>query len=246
VRGCARGGVSTIDQAVCGRVELHRPGRGAAAPPGKPRHGAAGRPTRARPIERTANAAATGESSFLPREFRLLEYMMRRKEQMTHALQFLLEEVWNYKFVPQTNLVDVNGAACGARCTTDEPAMIHNSLVVVFILLCAFLISPPPPPLSAVRLAVAGAFVLAPGNWFGVVIGPTARLHDSSYGPLLLSEVSSNRARRSTAGGTRSHRARRAPPHPDLPLVRGRVSSQSSASRCLPAAQRGTSRAMFQ
>jgi len=43
----------------------------------------------------------------LPREFRLLEYMMRRKEQMlTRAL--LLEEVWNYKFVPQTNPVDVH------------------------------------------------------------------------------------------------------------------------------------------
>jgi two-component system OmpR family response regulator len=39
----------------------------------------------------------------LPREFRLLEYMMRRKDQvLTRAM--LLEEVWKYKFVPQTNL----------------------------------------------------------------------------------------------------------------------------------------------
>jgi two-component system OmpR family response regulator len=43
----------------------------------------------------------------LPREFRLLEYMMRRKNQvLTRAM--LLEEVWKYKFVPQTNLVDVH------------------------------------------------------------------------------------------------------------------------------------------
>jgi len=43
----------------------------------------------------------------LPREFRLLEYMMRRKDQvLTRAM--LLEEVWKYKFVPQTNLVDVH------------------------------------------------------------------------------------------------------------------------------------------
>ena len=50
----------------------------------------------------------------LPREFRLLEYMMRRKEQMlTRAL--LLEDVWNYKFVPQTNPVDVHRGSCGAQ-----------------------------------------------------------------------------------------------------------------------------------
>lgn len=43
----------------------------------------------------------------LPREFRLLEYMMRRKDQLlTRAMLF--EEVWNYKFVPKSNLVDVH------------------------------------------------------------------------------------------------------------------------------------------
>jgi two-component system OmpR family response regulator len=54
----------------------------------------------------------------LPREFRLLEYMMRRKEQvLTRAM--LLEEVWNYKFVPQTNLVDVHMGRL--RHKVDEP-----------------------------------------------------------------------------------------------------------------------------
>src|SRR5947209_19033136 len=43
----------------------------------------------------------------LPREFRPLEYMMRRTDQLlTRAMLF--EEVWNYKFVPQSNLVDVH------------------------------------------------------------------------------------------------------------------------------------------
>ncbi len=43
----------------------------------------------------------------LPREFKLLEYLMRRPGQtVTRAM--LLEDVWNYRFVPQTNLVDVH------------------------------------------------------------------------------------------------------------------------------------------
>jgi two-component system, OmpR family, response regulator len=57
-------------------------------------------------IERTAKRGGR-TIELLPREFRLLEYMMRRKDQMlTRAM--LLEEVWAYKFVPQTNLVDVH------------------------------------------------------------------------------------------------------------------------------------------
>src|SRR5207247_1835638 len=57
-------------------------------------------------LERTARR---GERviELLPREFRLLEYMMQRCDQLlTRAM--LLEEVWNYKFVPATNLVDVH------------------------------------------------------------------------------------------------------------------------------------------
>jgi two-component system OmpR family response regulator len=43
----------------------------------------------------------------LPREFKLLEYLMRRPDQVvTRAM--LLEDVWHYRFVPQTNLVDVH------------------------------------------------------------------------------------------------------------------------------------------
>jgi two-component system, OmpR family, response regulator len=43
----------------------------------------------------------------LPREFRLLAYMMRHQGQLiTRAMLF--REVWNYKFVPDSNLVDVH------------------------------------------------------------------------------------------------------------------------------------------
>jgi two-component system, OmpR family, response regulator len=57
-------------------------------------------------MERTASRAGR-DIELLPREFRLLEYMMRRCEQLlTRAMLF--EEVWKYKFVPDSNLVDVH------------------------------------------------------------------------------------------------------------------------------------------
>jgi two-component system OmpR family response regulator len=70
----------------------------------------------------------------LPREFRLLEYMMRRKEQtLTRAM--LLEEVWKYKFVPQTNLVDVHMGRLRRKVDDpNEPPMIHNIRGVGFVL----------------------------------------------------------------------------------------------------------------
>jgi two-component system OmpR family response regulator len=70
----------------------------------------------------------------LPREFRLLEYMMQRSGQLlTRAM--LLEEVWNYKFVPATNLVDVHMGRL--RHKIDGPGevpMIHNVRGAGFIL----------------------------------------------------------------------------------------------------------------
>jgi two-component system OmpR family response regulator len=45
--------------------------------------------------------------TLLPREFKLLEYLMRHAEQVvTRAM--LLENVWEYSFDPQTNLIDVH------------------------------------------------------------------------------------------------------------------------------------------
>jgi DNA-binding response OmpR family regulator len=60
-------------------------------------------------IDLTHQTARRGDRSLdlRPREFRLLEYMMRRHGQiLTRAV--LLQEVWHYKFVPETNLVDVH------------------------------------------------------------------------------------------------------------------------------------------
>jgi two-component system, OmpR family, response regulator len=70
----------------------------------------------------------------LPREFCLLEYMMRRKDQLlTRAMLF--EEVWNYKFVPQSNLVDVHMGRLRRKVDLgDEQPMIHNVRGEGFIL----------------------------------------------------------------------------------------------------------------
>src|SRR6201984_2007470 len=70
----------------------------------------------------------------LPRELRLLEYMMRRSDQLlTRAM--LHEEVWNYKFIPATNLVDVHMGR--VRHKVDAPGeapMILNVRGAGFIL----------------------------------------------------------------------------------------------------------------
>lgn len=42
-----------------------------------------------------------------PREFRLLEYLMRNKDQVV-TRTMLLENVWDYHFDPQTNVIDVH------------------------------------------------------------------------------------------------------------------------------------------
>ncbi|MGI9310759.1 MAG: winged helix-turn-helix domain-containing protein [bacterium] len=42
-----------------------------------------------------------------PREFRLLEYLMRHSEQVV-TRTMLLENVWDYNFDPQTNVIDVH------------------------------------------------------------------------------------------------------------------------------------------
>jgi two-component system OmpR family response regulator len=42
----------------------------------------------------------------LPREFKLLEYFMRRPGQIV-TRSVLLKDVWNFKFTPDTNVVDV-------------------------------------------------------------------------------------------------------------------------------------------
>jgi len=84
-------------------------------------------------IERTAKRGDR-VIDLLPREFRLLEYMMQRSDQLlTRAM--LLEEVWNYKFVPATNLVDVHMGRLRHKVDgPDDAPMIHNVRGAGFIL----------------------------------------------------------------------------------------------------------------
>jgi two-component system, OmpR family, response regulator len=84
-------------------------------------------------IERTAKRGDR-VIELLRREFRLLEYMMRRKDQML-TRTMLLEDIWNYKFIPQTNLVDVHMGRLRHKVDlAHEPPMIHNIRGVGFIL----------------------------------------------------------------------------------------------------------------
>ncbi len=76
-------------------------------------------------VKRTARR---GDRSFdlLPREFRLLEYMMQRCGQLLTRAQ-LLQDVWHYNFVPETNTVDVH--LCRLRRKVDgsnEAPMIRT------------------------------------------------------------------------------------------------------------------------
>jgi DNA-binding response OmpR family regulator len=57
-------------------------------------------------IDRTAKRDER-QIDLRPREFRLLKYMMQRSDQLL-TRESLLKEVWQYKFVPETNLVDVH------------------------------------------------------------------------------------------------------------------------------------------
>jgi two-component system, OmpR family, response regulator len=87
-------------------------------------------------LDLLARTARRGDRALdlLPREFRLLEYMMRRKEQLlTRAMLF--EEVWNYKFVPTSNLVDVHMGRLRRKVDLpEEPPMIQNIRGEGFIL----------------------------------------------------------------------------------------------------------------
>src|SRR6516162_3823354 len=79
-------------------------------------------------LDLLTRTAKRGERAIdlLPREFRLLEYMMRRQDQLlTRAMLF--EEVWNYKFVPQSNLVDVHMGRLRRKIDgPNEPPMIYS------------------------------------------------------------------------------------------------------------------------
>lgn len=61
-----------------------------------------------------------------PREFRLLEYLMRNANQVV-TRTMLLEKVWDYHFDPQTNVIDVHVSRLRAKIDKDFPtAMLHT------------------------------------------------------------------------------------------------------------------------
>ena len=61
-----------------------------------------------------------------PREFRLLEYLMRHAGQVV-TRTMLLEGVWDYHFDPQTNVIDVHVSRLRQKIDKPYPsALIHT------------------------------------------------------------------------------------------------------------------------
>lgn len=61
-----------------------------------------------------------------PRDFQLLEYLMRHKGQVV-TRTMLLENVWDYHFDPQTNVIDVHISRLRAKIDKDfDIALIHT------------------------------------------------------------------------------------------------------------------------
>jgi two-component system OmpR family response regulator len=61
-----------------------------------------------------------------PREFRLLEYLMRNRDQVV-TRTMLLENVWDYHFDPQTNVIDVHISRLRRKVDKGfEPQLIHT------------------------------------------------------------------------------------------------------------------------
>ena len=61
-----------------------------------------------------------------PREFQLLEYLMRHAGQSV-TRTMLLEEVWHYHFDPQTNVIDVHISRLRAKIDKGpEPPLLHT------------------------------------------------------------------------------------------------------------------------
>ena len=66
------------------------------------------------------------EIDLQPREFRLLEYLMRNRDQVV-TRTMLLENVWDYHFDPQTNVIDVHISRLRRKVDKDfDPPLIHT------------------------------------------------------------------------------------------------------------------------
>jgi DNA-binding response OmpR family regulator len=76
-------------------------------------------------IDRTARRGSR-RIDLLPREFKLLKYMMQRNDQVLTRAD-LIKDVWHYKFVPETNVVDVHMGRLRRKVDgSNEVPMIRN------------------------------------------------------------------------------------------------------------------------
>lgn len=79
-------------------------------------------------LDRLAHRVTRGGTEIVlqPREFRLLEYLMKHAGQVV-TRTMLLENVWDYHFDPQTNVIDVHVSRLRAKVDKGfEHPMIHT------------------------------------------------------------------------------------------------------------------------
>ena len=62
-----------------------------------------------------------------PREFRLLEYLLRHAEQVV-TRTMLLEGVWDYHFDPGTNVIDVHVSRLRRKIDEGEPQVLLHTV----------------------------------------------------------------------------------------------------------------------
>ena len=62
-----------------------------------------------------------------PREFRLLEYLMRHNSQVV-TRTMLLENVWDYHFDPQTNVIDVHVSRLRSKIDREFPTQLLHTI----------------------------------------------------------------------------------------------------------------------
>jgi DNA-binding winged helix-turn-helix (wHTH) protein len=84
-------------------------------------------------LDRTARRGSR-QIDLRPREFQLLRYMMQRSGKLLTRAN-LFKEVWHYKFVPETNLVDVHMGRLRRKVDgPNEAHMIRNVRGAGFVL----------------------------------------------------------------------------------------------------------------
>ena len=79
-------------------------------------------------LDLIARTARRGERriELLPREFQMLEYLMRRQGRVV-TRTMLLEGVWDYRFDPGTNVIDVHISRLRRKIDAEgEPSLIHT------------------------------------------------------------------------------------------------------------------------